>query len=314
MALVVLGFVASGLAGGLAYFMPVLSAAVQITGHHDQLPAAPAGQVAALATAPPGTQAPFTVLLLGSDNDAKFSGDHLLTQSMILVRVMPQQKRVVMLSIPRDLWVPIAGGGSAKIDAAYARDGARSAIATVEADFHVHVDHYVWTGLNGLIALIDAVGGVDVVAGNPVMDDFYPADVDTSNPYAFERVAVLPGAQHMSGPQALQYVRSRHGDLREDFGRSERQQQLLLALRAKARTLSAANLPDLAAALHGEMSTDMGLGRVAELLPLMSGLSLSDVQRIVLLPPYTGSEKIDGQDAVTPNWEMIRPLVAASFP
>jgi LCP family protein required for cell wall assembly len=310
-ALLVLGFLCSGLAGGVAYFMPVFSAAVTITGHNDQLPS---GQVAGLATSAPGSKAPFTVLLLGSDNDAKFSSNHLLTQSMILVRVLPQEKRVVMLSVPRDLWVPIAGGGSAKIDAAYARNGARSAIATVEQDFHVHIDHYVWTGLNGLIALIDAVGGVDVVASNPVMDDFYPADIDTTNPYAFERVAVLPGAQHMNGPEALQYVRSRHGDLREDFGRSERQQQLLLALRAKAKTLSATNLPDLAGALQGEMSTDMSLSQVAEVLPLASGLSLSEVQRIILLPPYTGSETIDGQDAVTPNWDLIRPLVATYFP
>ena len=309
---VVAGFLVSGLAGGAAYFMPVFTAAVSITGHHGDLPSPPS-QVEALAR-PASPQSAFTVLLLGSDNDAKFSSDRYLTQSMILVRVLPAEKKVVMLSIPRDLWVPIAGGGSAKIDAAYARNGAQSAIATVEADFHVHVDHYVWTGLNGLIALIDAVGGVDVVAGNPVMDDFYPADLNTSNPYAFERVAVMPGAQHMTGPEALQYVRSRHGDLREDFGRSERQQQLLLALRAKAKTLSAANLPDLAGALQGEMSTDMGLGQVAELLPLMSGLSLTDVQRLILLPPYTGSEKIDGQDAVTPNWDLIRPLVAQYFP
>jgi anionic cell wall polymer biosynthesis LytR-Cps2A-Psr (LCP) family protein len=118
----------------------------------------------------------------------------------------------------------------------------------------------------------------------------------------------------MTGPEALQYVRSRHGDLREDFGRSERQQQLLLALRAKARTLSPANLPDLAGALQGEMSTDMSIRQVVDLLPLMSGLSLSNVQRIILLPPYTGSDKIDGQDVVTANWTLIRPLVAQYFP
>src|SRR4029077_9314280 len=97
----------------------------------------------------------------------------------------------------------------------------------------------------GLINLIDKLGGIDVVATNPVLDDFYPADVVGSNPYAFERVAVLPGPQHMNGLQALQYVRSRHGDLRSDFGRSQRQQQVLLALRAKAKLLGLADLPDI---------------------------------------------------------------------
>jgi LCP family protein required for cell wall assembly len=304
------GFLVAGLAGAGSYFLPVLTAAVSITGHGGDLPSPTGGA----GVGPPAAQAPFTVLLLGSDDDAKFSKDHVLTQSMILVRVTPSTHHVVMLSIPRDLWVPISSGGTAKIDAAYADGGARTAIATVEKNFHVHVDHYVWTGLHGLIALVDAVGGVDVVASNPVMDDFYPRDLDTSNPYAFERVAVLPGAQHMSGAQALQYVRSRHGDLREDFGRSERQQQLLLALRAKAKSMSAANLPDLAAALNGEMTTDMSISQLSAVLPLASDLSLSDVERVILLPPYTHGGQIAGQDVVLPDWSLILPVVARSFP
>ena len=76
-------------------------------------------------------------------------------------------------------------------------------VATVEEDFRIHIDHYAWIGLLGLVNLINQVGGVDVVATNPVMDDFYPADLSGKNPYAYERVAVLPGPQHMNGMQAL---------------------------------------------------------------------------------------------------------------
>jgi LCP family protein required for cell wall assembly len=312
--LIVAGFVVAGLAGATSYFLPLLTAAVSITGHGGDLPnTGTGGSGAGAVTAAPSPTDPFTVLLLGSDDDLKFSKDHVLTQSMILVRVTPATHRVVMLSIPRDLWVPISGGGTAKIDAAYANGGARSAIATVQQNFNVHVDHYVWTGLRGLIALVDAVGGVDMVAGNPVLDDFYPRDLDASNPYAYQRVAVLPGAQHMNGAQALQYVRSRHGDVREDFGRSERQQQLLLALRAKIKGMSPANLPDIAGALNNEMTTDMSLGQLSGLLPVVSGLSIGDVQRVILLPPYTHSGQISGQDVVLPDWSMIRPLVASSF-
>jgi LCP family protein required for cell wall assembly len=308
--LVLAGFLVAGVAGAGSYFLPVLTAAVAITGHTSELPSPSAGGAAPA----PAPNAPFTVLLLGSDDDAKFSKDHVLTQSMILVRVTPATHHVAMLSIPRDLWVPISSGGTAKIDAAYSDGGARTAIATVEQDFNVHVDHYVWTGLRGLIALVDAVGGVDMVASNPVMDDFYPRDLDTSNPYAYQRVAVLPGAQHMNGAEALQYVRSRHGDLREDFGRSERQQQLLLALRAKTKGMSAANLPDLAGALNGEMSTDMSIGQLISLLPLVSGLATTDIERIILLPPYTHGGDIAGQSVVLPDWTLIRPLVAQTFP
>jgi anionic cell wall polymer biosynthesis LytR-Cps2A-Psr (LCP) family protein len=153
-----------------------------------------------------------------------------------------------------------------------------------------------------------------MVASNPVMDDFYPKDINSADPYAYQRVAVLPGAQHMNGALALQYVRSRHGDLREDFGRSERQQQLLLALRAKTKGMSPANLPDLAGALNGEMTTDMSVGQLTALLPLVSGLSTADIERIILLPPYTHGGDVGGQSVVLPDWSLIRPLVARTFP
>src|SRR2546422_5491388 len=53
-----------------------------------------------------------------------------------------------------------------------------TAVRTVETDFQTHVDNYVWIGLKGLIKLIDLLGGVDVVTSNPVMDDFYPNDIN----------------------------------------------------------------------------------------------------------------------------------------
>lgn len=304
--------VLSSAAGAAAYFLPVATAALGATGQGG-LPADAPGSGATPRAS--GAEQAFTVLLLGSDSDAKFARDHLLTQSMILVRVEPASKQVTMLSIPRDLWVPIAGTqGMAKIDTAYADGGARAAVATVERDFQVHVDHYVWIGLQGLVALVDAVGGVDAVTTNPVLDDFYPADLSGPNPYAYQRVAVLPGAQHLDGIHALEYVRSRHGDIREDFGRSDRQQQVLLALRAKARTLNPTNLPDLAAALSGEFATDMSLRQVAELLPLASGIDPGNVRRILLLPPYTSGAMVGDQDVLLPDWGRILPLVHQYFP
>ena len=314
-AAVVVGFVVSIAAGAVAYFLPAITTTLHATGQSIDNPAAvpPVGVAAATPTADlPGR--PFTVLLLGSDNDAKFASDNLLTQSMILLRVVPATRQVTLMSIPRDLYVPLSTGGSAKIDTAYSYGGAQAAVRTVEQDFHVHVDHYVWIGLRGLVGLIDELGGVDVVTTNPVIDDFYPADLAGGSPYDYQRVAVLPGAQHMSGLQAMEYVRSRHGDLREDFGRSERQQQVLLALRAKAGQLSFADLPDIAGSLNGELTTDMGIREVADLLPLAAGLDVKNVQRILLLPPYTSSLQVGGQDALEPDWSLIRPLVAKTFP
>jgi LCP family protein required for cell wall assembly len=303
--LVLLGFLVSGLAGAVVYFLPVVATGLGSTG---------SSVVTSLAHRVSSPRDPFTVLLLGSDDDAKFVPGHLLTQSMILLRVEPATGHLTMLSIPRDLYVPIASGGTAKIDTAYANGGAVTAVRTVEQDFHVAIDHYVWIGLRGLVNLIDMLGGVDLVTTNPVLDDFYPADLAGGNPYAFQRVAVLPGAQHMDGVTAMEYVRSRHGDLREDFGRSERQQQVLLALRRTAHRLSLADLPDVASALRGELSTDMSLQDIGDLLPLAAHLSLADVERVLLLPPYTRDATVDGQAVLEPDWARILPRVAQSFP
>jgi len=307
-----MGFLLAGLGGAGAYFAPVLAAAVSISG----------GQAIVHATSPTPTATaavqanlqPFTVLLLGSDNDEKFDPDHVLTQSMILVRVDPAAKSVTMLSIPRDLWVPLASGGVNKIDVAYASGGAATAVRTVETDFQIHVDNYVWIGLKGLIKLIDLLGGVDVVTSNPVMDDFYPNDINSGNPYGTQRVAVLPGPQHLDGLHAMQYVRSRHSDLRGDFGRSQRQQQVLLAIRAKSKNLSPADLPDLASTFNGELKTDISIQEVRALLPIASQIQPEAVKQIVLLGNYTSSQTINGADALVPNWQLIRPLVHQYFP
>ncbi|MHB8510065.1 MAG: LCP family protein [Candidatus Dormibacteria bacterium] len=297
--------------GAGAYFAPVVYSAVQSTGQRNALTPR---QAEAAPPPPPG--APFTVLLLGSDDDAKFDHSHLLTQSMILVRVDPQARKATMLSIPRDLWVPISGTGQhAKIDTAYAGGGARTAIQTVEANFRVHVDDYVWIGLKGLVQLIDRVGGVDVVTSNPVLDDYYPADLDGADPYGFVRVAVLPGAQHLDGRDAMKYVRSRHGDLRGDLGRSARQQQVLLALKARARGFNLADLPDLSAAFQGELSTSISLDRFRSLLPVANGFANGNIHQLVLGPPYTSDAIVaGGQDVLLPAWGEILPLVREYFP
>ncbi len=305
--LLVLGFAASGTAGAAAYFLPVLSATLQLTGRTADLPSASP-------TAAPAPGSPFTVLLLGSDDDAKFDPKHVLTQSMILVRVNPQTQQVTMLSIPRDLWVPLSVGGSDRIDVAYSYGGPSAAIATVERDFHVHVDDYVWIGLKGLIKVINIVGGVDVLTSNPVLDDYYPSDIDVQNPYGYYRVAVLPGAQHLDGAHALEYVRSRHSDLRGDFGRSQRQQQVLLALRARAKTLKPTDLPDVASAFAGELTTSMSLTRIRDLLPLASGLQPDSVHQVVLFGDYTIPTVISAQDVLLPNWDKILPVVSQYFP
>ncbi len=313
LALAVGGLVLSSGGGTLAYFMPALTAAVSSTGQRAGGLAAGAGGGSVVA---PGN--PFTVLFLGSDNDSKFDQSSLLTQSMILVRVDPANKHVTMLSIPRDLYVPLSGQSPNKIMAAYARGGASAAIASVSHDFEVRIDDYVWIGLHGLVKLIDLLGGVDVTTTNPIFDDFYPNDLESSNAFSYKRVAVLAGAQHLDGLRAMEYVRSRHSDLQQDVGRSKRQQQVLLALRTKASYMSAADVPDLATTFNGDLKTSITLDRVRSLLPLARALSDPAQVKQVFLEgsPYYTSDQLPAPigDVLRPNWPAILPLVHQDFP
>jgi LCP family protein required for cell wall assembly len=302
--------------GGFAYFMPAVAEALDATGQVVVVPSPTPSPEPTIGPSPSPTAAvpgSFTVLLLGSDNDSKFIGDHVLTQSMIVVRFIPSTKKVVMLSIPRDLWVPLSTGGIGKIDGAYSYGGAGAAIATVENNFGIHIDDYIWIGLAGLVHVIDAIGGIDVVTGAPVMDDYYPRDITSNDPYDYLRVAVMAGPQHLNGTNALEYVRSRHNDLQSDFGRSQRQQQVLLALRAKAALITAEDVPVLAAAMKGQIKTSMSLSRIAALLPIASSLDLKNITQIILLSPYTHGCHC-AQGYVIPVWGAILPLVHQYFP
>jgi LCP family protein required for cell wall assembly len=306
----------SSAAGGCAYFLPAIQEALDATNQAVVIPTpSPSPSISTSTTTPKPVRPPgaFTVLLLGSDNDTKFSGDHVLTQSMIIVRFNPGSKKVTMLSIPRDLWVPLSTGGTGKIDGAYSYGGASAAIATVENNFGIQIDAYIWIGLAGLVNVIDQIGGIDVVTTAPVFDDFYPHDIGPGDPYQYLRVAVLAGPQHLDGTHALQYVRSRHNDLQSDFGRSARQQIVLLALRAKAASISAEDVPLLAAAMKGQIKTNMSLSRIATLLPLAGGIDIKNIQQVVLLPPYTHACGC-AQGYVIPVWGAILPLVHQYFP
>jgi anionic cell wall polymer biosynthesis LytR-Cps2A-Psr (LCP) family protein len=125
---------------------------------------------------------------------------------------------------------------------------------------------------------------------------------------------VLPGATHMDGVQALEYVRSRHGDIRGDFARSERQQQVLLDIKAQASRLNIADLPGLAAAFNGEIKTSMGIEHIRQLLSIANNFNSSSIHRVVLVPPLTSEGYVAGQSVVLPDWGQIVPLVHQSFP
>src|SRR5207244_3132573 len=112
-------------------------------------------------------------------------------------------------------------------------------------------------------------GGIDRPVKHPILDEVHPDDLNTNDPYAYFRLYIPAGPQHLDGTKALQYVRSRHGDFLSDFGRSQRQQQVLVAIKNRVETMSAiAHVPRLVAALEGSVKTDLSVPALVQLAAL----------------------------------------------
>jgi len=261
----------------------------------------------------------INILLLGSDTDEKFSNGQYLAQTDIVITIDPATRKVGMLSIPRDFWINVPGSGMHKLDEAYGLGGVALSRLAIFQDFGIPINYYAWVGLDGFIKVIDTVGGVDVDVLHPITDDNYPDDVGnkTGDIYAYKRLYIPPGPQHLSGPAALEYVRSRHADLVGDFGRSARQQQILGALKTKLNNPDmVGKLPAIAHDLDGYVRTDMQLTDVLKLVNFARGLDPNSIQRVILGPPYSRSGTAtdgSGKSVVFPDCALIVPVIAQMF-
>ncbi len=258
------------------------------------------------------------ILLLGSDNDQKFTGNPL-TQTMLVVHIDYQKKEVDMFSIPRDLWVKMPGSDTyAKIDQASEYQGIPSAVRVVEDTFGIPIDHYGWVGLYGFIKSIDAVGGVNLDITHPILDNSYPTDINNPNPYGYQRLDIEPGLQHLNGEQALQYVRSRHEDLLGDFGRTERQRQLLNSLKQTIFSSPASifDIPSIFDALKGQIKTNVTptLGLQLGYFYIANRNTLIQKEFALLPPKYSkDGTSTDGQSIVIADPGATADLVGSIF-
>jgi len=280
----------------------------------------------------------WNLLLLGSDNDQKFTFPEILTQVMMVVHVDPLNQSAFLLSIPRDSWVSVPGQTAMyKIDQAFDLgaspkdnfdDGVRLARQTVEQDYGIPIDRYAWIGLDGFASVINTLGGVDIDVTHPIFDDNYPDDAGKNgNPYAVKRLDLAPGPQHLDGEQALEYVRSRHADLVGDIGRTQRQQEILEALKKKLNISTIFDhLSDLFHDLSGKVYTDLSESEMFSLANFARDLPANSVGHLTL-GPGVGTQNfgsystvtsttpgLDGdQQVILPNCATIQPAVNQIF-
>jgi LCP family protein required for cell wall assembly len=259
------------------------------------------------------------LLLVGIDRRGG-EGWAYRTDTIVVVTVDPVMGSAGMLSIPRDLQLPIPGHGEDRINTANvygSRDddpnaGPALLKATIEANFGIPIDGYLMADFGTFEKIVDALGGIDVDVPRALDDTHYP-DPRPGDPYAFRTVHFDAGRQHMNGRRALVYARSRMST--SDFDRAKRQQLILLAIRDKALSLeSIPRWPQLATTIVDGLKTDMAPGDLFRLALFAARIDRSRLKQVVLEHPLVVSyRRSDGAAVQLPNWDLINPVVTDLF-
>lgn len=185
----------------------------------------------------------MNILLVGIDDGMGLAeGDPVLrgrskslnTDTIMILRVEPKTQQASLLSLPRDLWVNISGGGQGRINSALSLGGPERLIQTISQNFGIPINHFAMVDFQGFEALVKAVDGVPVYFNFPSRDQ-------ATGLFQYDT-----GCQILNGAQALAFARSRHFEISRDnmktwqedptsdFGRVTRQQQFIRAALKKA--------------------------------------------------------------------------------
>lgn len=235
---------------------------------------------------PGGLDEATTILLVGDDSGddlpeeyadlATGERDGQRTDTIMVLRIDPQSKKVTGINFPRDLQVPLCDGNTDKINAAWYYGGPECLIETVRDFSGVSIDHYVAVNFAGFVRTVDAVGGVTMYLEEPMEDP--KAHVD------------LPaGCVTLDGRSALGFVRTRSDS---DYGRIARQQRFMKELANEATSLSTLSNPvrlfQLVESIGGLLTMDTGLGlsTMRDIALTMRGVN-SDSISLATIPTYS---------------------------
>ena len=256
----------------------------------DALAAKPPTTLVGLAEAPDS----MNLILLGNDTRDP-TGDSLGASDVImLVHIDPSQDYMSILSITRDLYVPIPGQRTDRINMAYHIGGPALTIATIKQVFGVDVTKYMEVNFESFASIIDSLGGVYV-------------DVDRHyNKTPTWAIDIDPGYQLLDGPTALLFARYRF-DGNSDFGRMQRQQRIMGALRDQVKGWNITfKLPGLVEKVLSASATNLSANETLKLARWMIGLDGGRIKQIMI--KSTGT-MIDGKAVVVVDQQTIMDAV-----
>ncbi|MBN1564504.1 MAG: LCP family protein [Anaerolineae bacterium] len=212
--------------------------------------------------------APTDIVILGVD--ARPGQGYLTrTDSVMILNVSPVND-VSLLSIPRDVFIQVPDYGEQRINTINmlgeqeeVGGGLRLIKASLDESFSIEIENYIRLDFNGFVAVVDAVGGVDIDVPKLIIDYDYPTIEGGIITVQFD-----PGTEHMDGERALQYARTRHQD--SDYDRAARQQQVVDAVVAKlVSPQGVIYIPKVWQAINAYTQTDLNLWDMMQMGPAL---------------------------------------------
>ena len=270
----------------------------------------------------------INLLLLGV-GDPDHAGANL-SDTIMVMSLDPRNNEVAMLGLPRDLYVKIPGFGYDKINAAHSygdmekKDGGPELAKKVVSEvLDIPIHYYAKVNFSGFKRAIDSVNGVTVDVQTALYDSDYPCDYNEGLSCGFR---IQAGEQKMNGATALKYVRCRKGNCGNDFGRAQRQQEVLTALRDKALQLNTLTNPaaisSLIDTIGDNVRTDLALWEIKRLAEIAKNVDEKKVVNKVLddsgPAPLVRTQSINGASVVVPTagigeYEDIQALAHSIF-
>ena len=235
-----------------------------------------------------------------------------LTDTMILASFNPKEKKIAMVSVPRDLAIPMPGYGSRRInnvnafaEAEKRGSGGEATREAVSVVLDIPIHYYIRADFQGFETLVDKLGGVSVYVDKSFTDNQYPTDDEKYQTLHFEE-----GWQNMDGVRALKFVRSRHGTNGEasDFARSRRQQKILVALKEKILSFSTLFNPikiqSVFDTVKNSIDTNMEMWEIVRMSRLARDINTGEIIHQVLTADEGGllvATNLDGAYVLEPR-------------
>lgn len=197
-----------------------------------------------------------------------------LTDTMLLVRFDPQNKKLSVLSIPRDTRTNVEGRGVTKINEANYYNGPAGAAKSVSSLLGgVGIDRYVIVNIQGIKSLVDALGGLNI---------YVPKDMKYIDESQHLYIDLKAGKQRLMGEQVVHYLLYRHDDL-GDIGRVQRQQILLRAFMEQELNLGlAAKLPKILSVIQSHIDTNLSIEELVALVGFGTQIDRSGIQMLMV--------------------------------